>query len=147
MLRFVELLYGYVSLRARQQDALLGLDAEDTTRLEGLERLLRGDGGAGAPRWVPYPQPVQLTFSGGFVGARLVQASADGLRISGAEPPSDGARMLVHLRDARGGYDYVFPVRVHARRESYVELAFDGMPSRTPLGPDHLDGRGAPLAA
>jgi hypothetical protein len=137
MAHFLELIYDYRLLVARDRLPGVELGAADRVRLFGLKRMLTGESGGRDAREMPRPRfaaIVQFTVPGGFGAGKVLDISGGGMAVESRQLPDVGTRMLVRVVESHDGVEYAFPCRVvwRSRVRRRLGLAFDGAPTRTP---------------
>jgi hypothetical protein len=138
----LERIFEYRVLYAKQRELQIPLTPNEESRLLRLRQQL--------PDRVPTlderdaftvlaaPLPAHFVDAGRFGSGMLRNASATGLAIATfEEPPSLGARLILHVQEPQQAIEYTFPCRVVVRvvkGNTSMGVVFEGVPSQARAG-------------
>ena len=131
----------YRVLLTKQQELRIPLTTDEAGRLDRLRRQFPDTVPALDER-DPYsiisePIAADVVYAGSFNTALVRNATGGGLALAMHEPPPLGQRLLIHVRDQRYAFQYTIPGWVVSRvvkGVSGISIAFEGLPTRTPIG-------------
>ena len=133
----LDAVYEYQKLLHLKKTMEIAPSSGDIARTAALRRLLTGQVEGRSSRSLgtrlAQPLPVHLTVPGGFRSGELRSVSAGGLAVVVRGVPRGVRRTVVQVTDAKKQVEYVFPGRVVWGNGVVVGIAFDGLPSCSPL--------------
>lgn len=134
-------IFEYRVLLAKRRELGMALSSQEQARLERLAHQLPGAVPAADDRdpytLLPQPLPVEFVVHRRASSGTLRNASGAGFAIAAEELPELGARVVVHVREAEHGIEYIFPGTVVSRvvkGATAFGVGFEGLPTQTRLG-------------